>query len=80
MFLQLKKCYLLSMLQLQQTRARYLSNTEAPHTIEYLRVSGEVTFCFFENWRLGWGSNPRSPISKQVTLTTAPTAVPEPPF
>ena len=42
-------------------RTRYHSVTEAPHNIESLRVSGEETFCFFEIWRAGWGSNPRSP-------------------
>ena len=31
---------------------RYLSVTEVLHNIEYLRVSGEETFCFFETWRL----------------------------
>ena len=31
-------------------RAHYLSATEAPHNIEYLRVSGEERFCFFETW------------------------------
>ena len=29
-------------------RAHYLSITEAPHNIEYLQVSGEETFRFFE--------------------------------
>ena len=42
-------------------RARYFSVTEAPHNIEYLRVSGEETFCFFGTWMPKWGSNPRSP-------------------
>ena len=31
-------------------RARDLSVTEAPHKIEYLRVSREETFHFFEIW------------------------------
>ena len=42
-------------------RARYLLVTEAPHNIEFLRLSREETFCFFETWRPEWGSNPRSP-------------------
>ena len=29
--------------------------------IEFLRVSREETFCFFETWMPEWGSNPRSP-------------------
>ena len=41
-------------------RARYLSVPEAPHNIEFSRVSGEETFCFFETWMPDWGSNPRS--------------------
>ena len=40
---------------------------EAPHKIEYSRVSGEEIFCFF-----AWGSNSRSPAFKQAALTTAP--------
>ena len=32
-------------------RARYLTVIEAPHNLEYLRVSGEETFCFFETRR-----------------------------
>ena len=35
-------------------RARYLSATEAPHNIEFLRVSGGATFCFFATWRPEW--------------------------
>ena len=42
-------------------RACYLSVTEAPHNIEYLRVSGEETLCSFETLRPEWGSSPRSP-------------------
>ena len=29
--------------------ARYLSVTEVPHNIDFLRVSGQETFCFFHN-------------------------------
>ena len=53
-------------------RARCLSVTEAPLNIESLRVSGEVKFCFFQTWMPERGTNPRSPISKQAALTTAP--------
>ena len=42
-------------------RARYFSVTEVPHNIEFLRVSGEETFCFFGTWRPEWGSNQRAP-------------------
>ena len=52
--------------------ARYLLDTEVPHNLESLRVSGEETFCFFETWRPDWGSSPRSPTSKQAALPTAP--------
>ena len=42
-------------------RARYFSVTEALRNIEYLQVSREETFCFFETWMPERSSNPRSP-------------------
>ena len=37
---------------------------KAFHNIEFLRMSGEETFCFFETWMPERGSNPRSPTFK----------------
>ena len=37
------------------------SVTEAPHNIESLRVSGELTLCFFETCMPERRSSPRSP-------------------
>ena len=42
-------------------KARYLSVTEVLRNTEYLLVSGEETFCFFETGRPVWGSSTRSP-------------------
>ena len=42
-------------------RARYFSVAEAPHNIEFLLMSREEIFCFFENLMLERGSSPRSP-------------------
>ena len=74
-------------------RARYLSVTEAPHTIESLRVrgGGEVTVCFFETWRPERGLNPlsttfqadglnhctRGPTHEGLKHTIVPTYYPE---
>ena len=43
-----------------RSEAKHLSITEVLHNIEFSRVIGGETFCFFENWRPGWGSNPRT--------------------
>ena len=53
-------------------RARYFSVTEAPHNNEYLRVSREETFCFFEIWRPERGSSPRSLSRQHQALHQAP--------
>ena len=61
-------------------RARYFSVTEAPTNIEYLRVSGEETFCFFENWMPERGSKPRSPTFQAGSFNhcTSPHPLPRP--